>query len=129
MYQFLTQLTLIIHLLFILFVVFGGFIANRLWIRIIHIACVVWAVYIELSPGILCPLTTLENYFAARAGLATYEEDFISRYLVPVIYQENLTREIQFILAGVVIFINTIAYVYQLKWKQRRKSKELKIPK
>ena len=119
MYQFLTQLTLIIHLLFILFVVFGGFIANRRWIRIIHIACVVWAVYIELSPGILCPLTTLENYFAARAGLATYEEDFISRYLVPIIYQENLTREIQFILAGVVIVVNSIAYTYQLKWKRK----------
>lgn len=119
MYQFLTQLTLIIHLLFIVFVVFGGFIANRLWIIIIHIACVVWAVYIELSPGLLCPLTTLENYFAERAGIATYEEDFISRYLVPVIYQENLTREIQFILAGVVILVNSIAYTYQLKWKRK----------
>jgi hypothetical protein len=120
MYQFLTQLTLIIHLLFILFVVLGGFIAGRRWVKFIHIACVVWALYAELSPGVLCPLTTLENYFAYRAGIATYEEDFVSRYLVPVIYQENLTREIQFILAGVVVLTNVIAYTYQLKWKKIR---------
>lgn len=111
LYLFLTQLTVVVHLLFILFVVAGGFLARKKrWIRIIHLFAVAWAVYVELSPGLICPLTDLENYFAYRAGLATYEGDFMTKYLVPIIYQDNLTPNIQMILAGIVIMINIIAY-------------------
>lgn len=117
-YLFLTQFIVIIHLLFILFVIAGGFFAHKKrWIKIVHLCAVAWAVYIELSPGLLCPLTDLENYFAYRAGLATYEEDFVTRYLVPVIYQDNLTPNTQLVLTGVVIFINIIAY--SIGWKRR----------
>jgi len=117
-YLFLTQFTVIIHLVFILFVVFGGFfIHKRRWIRIIHIASVVWAVYAELSPGVICPLTTLENYFALHAGLSNYKEDFITRYLIPIIYQESLTSTVQYFIVGVVICINVI--VYKIRWKQK----------
>ncbi|HCN84297.1 MAG TPA: DUF2784 domain-containing protein [Sphingobacteriaceae bacterium] len=116
-YLFLTQLTVIIHLLFILFVIAGGFFAHKKrWIKIIHLCAVAWAVYVELS-GMICPLTYLENYFASHARLATYKEDFVTRYLIPVIYQDNLTPNIQLILAGVVIFINIIAY--SIRWKQK----------
>jgi hypothetical protein len=110
-YHFLTQLTIIIHLLFILFVIVGGFFANKnKWIRLFHICSLVWAVYAEISPGIICPLTTLENYFGHRAGLSTYKEDFITHYLVPVIYQENISNNVQLLLTGLVILINGIAY-------------------
>jgi Protein of Unknown function (DUF2784) len=118
-YLFLTQLTVVFHMLFILFVVVGGFfIRKKRWVKFVHIAAVAWAVYAELSPGIICPLTSLENYFASHAGLSTYKEDFITRYLIPVIYQENLSANIQFILAGIVICINVIAYT--IWWKQKK---------
>jgi hypothetical protein len=117
-YHFLTQFTVVIHLLFILFVVFGGFFIHKnRWIRMIHIVSVVWAVYAELSPGVICPLTTLENDFAYHAGLSTYKEDFITRYLIPVIYQEGLTQNVQYFIVGLVICINIIAY--KLRWKQK----------
>ena len=110
-YLFLTQFVIIIHMAFIGFVLVGGFFARKYrWIRVVHLSSVVWAVYAELAAGVICPLTDLENYFAHRAGLSTYEEDFILRYLVPIIYQENLTRTLQFILAAVVICVNAIAY-------------------
>ncbi len=118
-YLFLTQLTVITHLLFILFVIVGGFFARKKrWIKIVHLTSVVWALYAELSPGVICPLTALENYFAYRAGLSTYEEDFITRYLVPIIYQESLTRTAQLIMVGIVIGINVIAY--RINWKQKQ---------
>jgi hypothetical protein len=117
-YLLLTRLTVILHLLFILFVVLGGFfIHKKRWIRIIHIVSVVWAVYAELSPGVICPLTRYENYFASHAGLSTYKEDFITRYLIPVIYPEDLTIKVQYFIVGVVICVNAIAYKF--RWKQR----------
>lgn len=110
-YLFLTQLTIVIHLLFIVFVVVGGFLARKKsWVLILHLFSFSWALYAELSPGVVCPLTTLENYFGNRAGLSTYKEDFITRYLVPIIYQENLSVNIQLILVGIVVVINIIAY-------------------
>ena len=117
-YQILTELTIIFHLLFILFVIAGGFIANRkLWITIIHLCSVSWAVFAEISPGIICPLTGLENHFALRAGLSTYKEDFVSRYLIPVIYQEDVPVNVQYILVLLVVCINVIAY--RVLWKRR----------
>jgi hypothetical protein len=111
-YKILTELTILIHFAFIIFVVIGGFFAyRRRWLMIPHFMTILWAVYVELSPGIICPLTSLENYFALRAGIGTYEEDFVARYLVPVIYQENLTPFIQYILAGIVVFVNMVAYI------------------
>ncbi len=117
-YQNLTELTIIFHLLFILFVVVGGFFANRKrWLTIIHLCSVAWAVFAEVSPGVICPLTQLENHFAFLAGLSTYQEDFVSRYLIPVIYQENVSVNVQYILVVAVICINLIAY--KVFWKMR----------
>ena len=45
MFRALTELTIIVHLLFILFAVFGGFVARRWWwLTIVHMSAVAWAV-------------------------------------------------------------------------------------
>jgi hypothetical protein len=111
MYQVLAELTLIIHLLFILFVVAGGFFARRWWwLMTIHLIAIAWAIYVEIAPGIVCPLTALENHFADRAGLTTYKEDFVARYLVPIIYPDQLGPALQYVLVGLVVVINLVAY-------------------
>ena len=110
-YLFLTELTVIVHFIFILFVVFGGFLANKKrWIKIVHLCSLAWGVFAELSPGVVCPLTGLENYFANQAGLATYQEDFIARYFIPIIYQESLSVNLQYLILIGVIGINLLAY-------------------
>ncbi len=110
-YQILTEFTIVVHLLFILFVIAGGFISNkRRWLKVIHLCSLAWAVFAEISPGVMCPLTALENYFAFHAGISTYKEDFITRYLVPVIYQDNVAVNMQYVLVAIVILINVIAY-------------------
>ena len=116
MYRVLTELAVIVHLLFILFVIAGGFIARRRrWSTIVHLSAVTWAVYAELAPGIICPLTALENHFAQRAGLSTYQEDFVTRYLVPVIYQDGLSPAVQYLLAALVVGLTIVAYARRPK--------------
>lgn len=111
MYRALTEATVILHLGFILFVVAGALLVRlRRWVAPLHLAALAWAVYAELSSGVVCPLTTAENYFAYRAGIATYTGDFVTHYLVPVIYQEGLPQRWQDLLAGAVLLLNILAY-------------------
>jgi hypothetical protein len=106
----------IAHLLFIVFVITGGFIARRWrWLTIVHLSAVAWAVYAELGVGVVCPLTALENHFAQQAGLSTYQEDFVTRYLVPVIYQDGLSPSVQYLLVALVVGITIAAYARRPK--------------
>jgi hypothetical protein len=119
MYRALTEVTIIVHLAFIVFVVAGGIVARRRWwLAIAHLAALSWAVFAELSPGIVCPLTALENFFAIRAGITSYSGDFVAHYLVPVIYQEGLPLNWQYALTAVVIALNVAVYA-SLLWKRR----------
>ena len=125
MYRALTEATILFHFGFILFVVTGALIVRwRRWLAPLHLAALAWAVYAELSPGIICPLTAAENYFALHAGIATYTGDFIARYLVPVIYQNGLPQRWQELLVAAVLALNLIVYAtILLRRKNRRSSK------
>ena len=119
MYRALTEVTIIVHLAFIVFVVAGGIVARRRWwLKIAHLAALSWAVFAELSPGIVCPLTTFENFFAVRAGITSYSGDFVAHYLVPVIYQEGLPMYWQYLLTVLVIGFNVFIYA-SLLWRRR----------
>jgi hypothetical protein len=112
-YRWLTDLTVATHFAFLVFVVAGGIAARRYrWLRVPHLLSAAWAIYVEATPGLVCPLTPLENYFAARAGRAGYEGSFIEHYLVPIIYPDGLTRSGQLALAGLVLGINLVVYAW-----------------
>lgn len=117
-YRLLADSVLIVHLLFIGFVIFGGLFALRFpWIALVHIPAACWGAYIELAGG-LCPLTTIEVGLRRMAGDAGYSGSFIEHYLLPIIYPAGLTRDIQVWLAGFVILINVAVYsrlVYRLR--------------
>ena len=120
-YHLLADCVLLLHILFIGFVVFGGLIALRhTWVALVHIPAACWGAFVELS-GRVCPLTTLEVGFRRAAGDAGYSDSFIEHYLLPVIYPSGLTRSIQFWLAGFVILTNAGIYgwfLYRL-WASR----------
>ena len=118
MYEFLATLTLIIHFLFILFVIFGGllFFVKR-WTLFFHIPAFLYGVYVELTQSI-CPLTYIENYFLTKANLASYSTSFIQNYLYAIIYPINLTKEIQISLAIALLIINGIIYGFIIKRKK-----------
>ena len=112
MYEIAANLILIVHFIFILFVIFGAllFFASTK-IIFIHIPAFIWGSYIELTNSI-CPLTYLENWLLQKANLTTYSESFIQNYLLPIVYPANLTKDIQTYLGITLIAINIAIYVF-----------------
>ena len=112
MYEIAANLILIVHFIFILFVIFGAllFFASTK-IIFIHIPAFIWGSYIELTNSI-CPLTYLENWFLHKANLTTYSEGFIQNYLMPIVYPTNLTKDIQIYLGIALILINIVIYAF-----------------
>ena len=110
------NLTLVVHFTFIVFVIFGALLvfASKK-IAFIHIPSVIYGAYIELSHSI-CPLTYLENWFLKQAGLKSYSSTFIEHYLIPTIYPDNLTAELQFYLGFLLILTNIVIYVLAIKF-------------
>lgn len=110
--------TLLLHLAFIAFALFGALLALRWrWIPFVQLPAAAWGAFVEFT-GRLCPLTELENHFRALAGQGGYSESFVERYLLPVIYPAGLTRNVQLVLAAVVLAINAGIYGYLL-WRRR----------
>ena len=112
MYEIAANLILIVHFIFILFVVFGAllFFASTK-IIFIHIPAFIWGTYIELTNSI-CPLTYPENWLLQKANLTTNSESFIQNYLLPIVYPANLTKDIQTYLGITLIAINIAIYVF-----------------
>ncbi|MBU4485781.1 MAG: DUF2784 domain-containing protein [Candidatus Delongbacteria bacterium] len=109
-YRILTDFIVVIHLLFIIFVIFGGFLSLfKKWIIWIHIPVVIWGACVELF-GWICPLTPLENWLRLGGDQQGYQGGFIEHYLMPVIYPENLTRNIQIVFGLSVLVINIVVY-------------------
>lgn len=113
------NLTLLIHLAFVLFVVFGGLLALR-WRRApwVHLPALAWGVFVETT-GRICPLTPLENHFRILAGEAGYAGGFVEHYLLALLYPAGLTQTTQWILAGSGIVLNIAVYALALRQSRR----------
>ena len=105
----LADFTFLLHALFVLFVIFGGWISKPRVI-FLHGLAVVWAIYIQLS-GNYCPLTYLENYYLAQAGQETYDRGFLANYLEPILYPQGLQRWHQWVLAVIAPLVAAIPYL------------------
>jgi hypothetical protein len=113
LFRLLTDTIVIVHFAFLTFVVGGGFLVRRYrWLIVPHLLALAWGIYVEAMPGMLCPLTPLENHFARLAGAEGYEGGYIEHYLVPIIYPDGLTPTAQRWLAMALIAVNVIAYTW-----------------
>lgn len=109
-FRFAADAVLLLHLAFILFALLGACMSvHWRWLPLFHLPAAAWGFFVELT-GRTCPLTYLENHLRIRAGLSGYTESFMEHYLLAIIYPEGLTRNIQILLAGVVIVVNTVIY-------------------
>jgi len=109
------NLTLAMHFAFIVFVIFGALILFvSIKIAFIHIPSVIYGIYVEFSHS-TCPLTYLENWFLKKANMKSYPSSFIEQYLIPIVYPNNLTAELQFYLGLLLIIINIIIYTLAIK--------------
>ncbi|MFE8071440.1 DUF2784 domain-containing protein [Marinobacteraceae bacterium S3BR75-40.1] len=120
-YSLAADAVLIVHFLFILFVMLGGFLVWRWsWIAWLHLPAVIWGALVEFNHWV-CPLTPLENALRRAGEQQGSGGDFIGHYLLPVIYPAGLTAEIQGWLGGVVVLVNVSAYAGL--WFLRRQKK------
>ncbi len=114
-YQLLTDLVILAHTAFIVFVLFGGLLAFRWrWMPLAHLPAVGWGAAVEFF-GWVCPLTPFENMLRRAGGGGGYSGSFIERYLVPLVYPAELTRELQFLLGGAVVTVNAVVYFLVLR--------------
>ena len=118
-YRFLADLVVVVHGLFVAFVMLGAFLALR-WRRLVwlHVPALIWGILIEYA-GWICPLTPLENSLRARAGETAYSGDFIQHYLIGALYPHGLTRTTQYVLGSIALIVNVVAYTLVIR-KQRR---------
>ena len=122
MYRFFADVLVVVHFLFILFVVAGGILVlRRPRLAILHLPAVIWGAAVELCSWI-CPLTPLENYFRGLSGSSGYSGDFVEHYLIPLIYPENLTIGTQYILGGMVVIVNLIFYL--IVWHKKKNTQQ-----
>jgi hypothetical protein len=114
LYRLGADAVLLLHLAFILFVVFGALAAvrSRRWIAV-HLGAVAWGCVVEVW-ALVCPLTYLENMLRTRAGEAAYGGDFVDRYLLGLVYPDGLTRHDQLMLALAVVLVNAFLYGWLL---------------
>jgi len=110
---------LLLHTAFILFVLFGATLAVWWrWIPAVHLPAAAWGVFVELT-GRVCPLTPLENSLRLRAGQSGYSDSFIEHYILDLMYPPGLTEQVQFTLAGIVVVVNAIIYVWLIRrWRR-----------
>jgi hypothetical protein len=118
-YRLLADAVVLLHLAFVVFLTLGGLLAFR-WRRapLLHLPAALWGIWIEVSGGI-CPLTPLENWLRLRGGASDYSGGFVEHYLLPVLYPAELTREIQYLLAGLVLAVNVVVYAALRRTRRR----------
>jgi len=107
-YSALAVSVLFLHALFILWVVFGVLLTrSRPILRRLHIGSLVWGVLTELLPW-PCPLTLLENWLEAKAGVEPYQGGFLLHYLDKLVYPDISATVLT--VAGVIICILNLAF-------------------
>lgn len=92
----LADAILVVHVLFVCFVVFGllaiylGYALNwqwvrNLWFRLLHLVAI-GIVVVQSWLGMICPLTVWEMALRKQAGAGTYAGSFIQHWLHQLLY-------------------------------------------
>ena len=117
MYTALAIGVLALHLLWILWVIFGVLLTRRRpWLAWTHVASLVYSIFIELT-ALPCPLTDLEHWAQRRAGMTAYEQDFLVHYLEALVYP-NVPYTLLVGCAVAVCLFNL--GVHGARWKRSR---------
>lgn len=120
-YRLAADAVVLFHLLFIVFVMFGGLLALRWkWLIALHVPAMAWGMSVEFF-HLYCPLTPLENLLRNKAGEGGYGGGFIEHYLIALIYPTGLTPAIQIWLGASVLVVNILVYGLLIsQWRRHR---------
>jgi len=100
----------VIHLLWILFIVFGALIGRLVaWVKWLHVGALTFSICLQLFDWI-CPLTYLEVWLRQRHDPALgYAGDFFAHYVERLVYLQA-PRETVLIATLVVVGLSAWAY-------------------
>jgi hypothetical protein len=116
-YRALAALVLIVHILFIVWIVLGALVArSRPVLQVLHIVSLVWGVVTELY--VACPLTVLENWLEQKAGIQPYSGGFLLHYLDRLVYPDIPPSLL--VTAAVIVCVFNLAYYARLMWSEHR---------
>lgn len=103
-YEAIVAIAVGLHFAFVGYLVCGGFMAWRLPRTIWpHIVTGVWALGITVVAGLECPLTLVERWARARAGMAPLPESgFIAHYISGVPYPAGAAGTVRLAVAFLV---------------------------
>jgi TRAP-type uncharacterized transport system fused permease subunit len=112
-YRVAADITVIIHLLWIIFLIFGAFPGRRhLWIKRIHITGLSFAFVIQII-GWYCPLTYLEVWLRMLPDNSPhYSGSFIVHYIEKIVYIKLPAKAI-LIMTVFLFLISTGLYLYK----------------
>lgn len=110
-YRAAAQLVLLLHILFSLVALFGGFglLIHLSWLWI-HLPILIWAVAVNLFSW-TCPLTPFEKKLWKAGGSEGYEGGFLVHYLGPLLNLDNASRDLEVQTGAVLIIWNILVYV------------------
>ena len=116
-YSTLAISVLFLHALFILWVVLGSLLTrSRPILRWLHIGSLVWGILTELLPW-PCPLTVVENWPEAKAGVQPYQGGFLLHYLDKLVYPDVSSTMLT--IAAVIICALNLAFYGRQIWIAR----------
>ena len=114
------EAALFLHLLWCAWVLFGWAVTRcRPLLRTLHIASLVYAIFIELVPWLPCPLTVAETWLEAHAGIEPAHGPFLARALDAVVYPD-LPEWL--VVGGAVLVCGGLIFIYLRRYVRRTPS-------
>jgi hypothetical protein len=115
----LADVVVVVHMAFLIYVAFGGFLAiGRPWLLLPHLVTVLWGV-LGAGARLGCPLTQWEKDLRRAAGEPAYPDSFIGYYLEGGLFPEGV-RPVLWTVAAIGILTS---YVLVLRHETRRQGR------
>ncbi len=129
-YRLLADFVVVVHLAYVLCVIVGlglilagvvlrwGWVRN-FWFRIMHFLMIA-IVVLQALAGVICPLTTLENWLRMRAGQAPQEGTFVGRLAHDLLFYDGppWVFAVCYCLFGLAVLVTLILAPPRWPWRR-----------
>jgi hypothetical protein len=123
--KFLADVTVAVHMLALLLIGLGGFVAWRKpKLIFIHMFAAAWGILVNVTP-VPCPFTALENYFRHQQGLGDLPGGFNAYYLYDTVFPKSWLPAIGIIAIALVAY--SYVGVYQ-RWRHQHEEEAQASP-
>ncbi len=130
LYSLLADAVVILHAAYVAFVLFGllaillGYVVRwdwirNFWFRGIHLAMILIVAF-EALMGIVCPLTTLENFLREQAGETVRSGSFVGQIVHDLLFYEAPPWVFTFAYCGFALLVLGTFVLVPIRWKKSK---------